>query len=49
MTDGRENLPRVIRGEHVFTQRLGYGIPVLLDIDGRLSPGDENLCHETFF
>ncbi|UVV58144.1 hypothetical protein NXY28_17850 [Bacteroides thetaiotaomicron] len=41
--------PRVIRGEHVFTQRLGYGIPVLLDIDGRLSPGDENLCHETFF
>ena len=37
------------RGEHVFTQRLGYGIPVLLDIDGRLSPGDENLCHETFF
>ncbi|MGG6549005.1 UNVERIFIED_CONTAM: hypothetical protein NY100_26690, partial [Prevotella sp. 15_C9] len=48
-SDGRENLPRVIRGEHVFTQRLGYGIPVLLDIDGRLSPGDENLCHETFF
>ena len=26
-SDGRENLPRVIRGEHVFTQRLGYGIP----------------------
>ena len=41
--DGRENLPGGVGGEDILAERLGKGVPVLLHIDGRLSPGDGNL------